>query len=190
MVQFTASKGCKSRLPTCHWYVAYPSDFQLSIYDRRLCYYLNVGFIIFMRLFSECCRFCCLMAGAIYWAGLPQLWLSRFCSVSEPFGINPNVLNGSPSVKPNLYIKNFQCAKWDCQLHRCSVMMLCFLLEFKRQWENSHALPSETAWSDGHHSIDFHVVVNNVSPSPGHKVVVVRCEGINISGNFYRNKRT
>lgn len=23
----------------------------------------------------------------------------------------------------------------------------------------------------------------------GHKVVVVRCEGINISGNFYRNKR-
>lgn len=27
-------------------------------------------------------------------------------------------------------------------------------------------------------------------PSPGHKVVVVRCEGINISGNFYRNKRT
>lgn len=25
--------------------------------------------------------------------------------------------------------------------------------------------------------------------SPGHKVVVVRCEGINISGNFYRNKR-
>lgn len=35
-------------------------------------------------------------------------------------------------------------------------------------------------------------MMNNVSRflSPGHKVVVVRCEGINISGNFYRNKRT
>ena len=35
-------------------------------------------------------------------------------------------------------------------------------------------------------SVEFDFVL--FFPS-GHKVVVVRCEGINISGNFYRNKR-
>lgn len=141
-------------------------------------------------IFPECFRFCCLMAGAIYWAGFPQLWLSRFCSVSEPFEVNSNILQGSCSLKPHLFDKSY-CTKWNGKLGRWSVMMICFLLEFKRQWENSHALPSETAGSEGRYSSEFKLWWTMfLFPSPGHKVVVVRCEGINISGNFYRNKRT
>lgn len=41
--------------------------------------------------------------------------------------------------------------------------------------------------------LDFDVIRNliwdTVCLSTGQRVVVVRCEGINISGNFYRNKR-
>lgn len=103
--------------------------------------------------FPECFRFCCLMAGAIYWADFPLLWLSRFCSVSEPFEVNSNILHGSCSVKPHLFDKRY-CTKWNGKLGRWSVM-ICFLLEFKRQWENSHALPSETAGSEGRYSSEF-----------------------------------
>lgn len=35
----------------------------------------------------------------------------------------------------------------------------------------------------------LHVPVCPPAMSTGRRVVVVRCEGINISGNFYRNKR-
>lgn len=113
-----------------------------------------LGSVYLYAIFPECFRFCCLMAGAIYWAGFPQLWLSRFCSVSEPFEVNSNVLQGSCSVKPHLFDKSY-CTKWNGKLGRWSVMMICFLLEFKRRWENSHALPSETAGSEGRYSSEF-----------------------------------